>query len=382
MKYRRFGTLEWDVSMLGLGVRGLPDPADSPSGGAEAAAADWVRVARHAIDQGVNYLDLDFSHDAARRQWVAGMVGRALGSGYRDKLKIAVTVPVVLGQAGGFRRLLEEQLEWLGIDHADFCVIGPLDRQNWPRLRDGRLLEDADRTVAEGRTRHLGFAFRDQLFVLKQIVDEYRGWSLARFEFNYLHHYDPGIAGLDFAAERGLAVVVTQPTKGGRLVAALPIEDVDRVWAGSHRAWSPAEWALRYVWDHPAVSTAVCDVVGANAIRECLAVSSDAGVGGLTVRDRLAINRARDALGRLRSIDCASCRPCMPCSQGIDIPRIFEIYNDAVTFGDTQAAARAYRDEGHRADRCNGCGQCESRCCQSPPLPISRWLSTAHDLLG
>jgi predicted aldo/keto reductase-like oxidoreductase len=135
------------------------------------------------------------------------------------------------------------------------------------------------------------------------------------------------------------------------------------------------------VWNHEAVSTVVCDVGDLGELRECLAVAAEAEAGSLTVRDQLTTSRVRDAYQRRRPIDCASCRPCLPCPQGIDIPRVFELYNDAVMYGDRNIAARMYTEEQHHADRCNDCGLCERRCCQSPPLNIRGWLVTAHELL-
>jgi uncharacterized protein len=388
VRYRRFGRLDWDVSIVGLAAEGLPDPVDGREGATDAAAAEWVRTARYAIDLGENYLDLGHPYDAAHHKWVAKTVGQALGSGYQDKTRIAVTVPVAsegrsrwAGPAG-FRRCLDEQLEWLGVDSVDFCLLGTLDRWSWARVREERLLDQAERAVAEGRARHLGFAFRDRFQVLKQILTEYEGWALARFEFSYMDEHEPGPTALGYAAEQGLAVVVKQPLKAGRLAKAQPPEAVRRIWAETGRAWSPAEWALRYVWDHDTVSTVVCDVAGTADLRAYLAISDDAEAGALTVRDRLTINRARDAYRQSRPIDCAACGPCMPCPQDIDVPRVFEIYNDAFMYGDVETASRVYREEGHHAERCTGCGLCESRCCQSPPLPISDWLSAADGLFG
>jgi predicted aldo/keto reductase-like oxidoreductase len=126
----------------------------------------------------------------------------------------------------------------------------------------------------------------------------------------------------------------------------------------------------------------VCGVCNMDQLGEDLALADEAEAGALTVRDELAINLVRDAHNELRTIDCASCRPCMPCPQGIDVPRIFEIYNDAIMYGDVKTASSVYRDEGHRAEECTECGLCESKCCRCEPLPIIAWLKTAHDLLG
>ncbi len=392
MRYRRFGTLDWEASVLGLSLGGLPlqearpggaGGADGAGGAAGSTEADLVRLIRHAIDHGVNYLDLGYPYDLARQRRVAEVAGRALQGGYRGRVKIAVTVPVASADpARAFDHHLDAQLEWLGIDRADFCVLGRIDRATWPAVAELGLLQKAEAAMADGRVGGLGFAFHDQFQTLKQVMRAYDRWTFAQFQYSYMDvDHDPGSAGLAYAAEQGLAVVVTEPLKLGRLTREPPGSAAD-AWASAPQRRSLADWGLRFVWNHPAVSTAVCGVENMKQLVEDLALADGAEAGALSVRDELAINRVREAYDALRSIDCASCRPCLPCPEGIDIPRIFEICNDAIIYDDVKAASAIYQAEGHRADMCTGCGACEKRCSRREPLPITALLVTAANLLG
>ncbi|HEY1406454.1 MAG TPA: aldo/keto reductase, partial [Spirochaetota bacterium] len=49
MKYRKFGNLDWDVSVLGFGAMRLPVTENKCINEPEA-----IRMIRHAIDKGVN----------------------------------------------------------------------------------------------------------------------------------------------------------------------------------------------------------------------------------------------------------------------------------------------------------------------------------------
>jgi predicted aldo/keto reductase-like oxidoreductase len=380
VRYRRFGSLDWGVSVLGLGVAGLPVRDREPAGTAE---LEGVRMIRHAIDHGVNYLDLGCPHDMARRESVAKMVGRALQDGYREKVRISLSVPVSMAEStSDFDHYLDTQMKWLQTGSIDFCVLSMIDRESWPRIQEAGYLKTAERAISDGRVGGLGFAFHDHFRILRQVLEEYDGWVFAQFQYSYMDAaHDPGALGLAYAADQGIAVVVTEPLKGGRL-AKDPPESVRKLWEAAPQEWPLAEWSLRYAWNHPAVSTVVCGVSNMDQLGEDLALADEAEAGALTVRDELAINLVRDAHNELRTIDCASCRPCMPCPQGIDVPRIFEIYNDAIMYGDVKTASSVYRDEGHRAEECTECGLCESKCCRCEPLPIIAWLKTAHDLLG
>jgi predicted aldo/keto reductase-like oxidoreductase len=92
------------------------------------------------------------------------------------------------------------------------------------------------------------------------------------------------------------------------------------------------------------------------------------------------ISRVRDAYRRLKPIPCTTCYGCMPCPRGIDIPRIFEIYNDAVMYDDIGTAVSVYNNEKHRIDNCNGCGACADACGKKIAVPDR--LKNIKDILN
>lgn len=71
----------------------------------------------------------------------------------------------------------------------------------------------------------------------------------------------------------------------------------------------------------------------------------------------------------MEEIGCISCQACVPCTQGINVPRIFEIYNDGVMYNDWETAQTAYTEEGHLILRCTQCGTCTVSCEQEIPIP-------------
>jgi predicted aldo/keto reductase-like oxidoreductase len=83
---------------------------------------------------------------------------------------------------------------------------------------------------------------------------------------------------------------------------------------------------------------------------------------------------------KLRPIPCTACRGCMPCPQDIDVPRIFELYNDAIMYGDIGAERSIYSLEQHGIASCTECGACVNACGRK--IAILDWLKTAHQLLA
>jgi predicted aldo/keto reductase-like oxidoreductase len=158
-----------------------------------------------------------------------------------------------------------------------------------------------------------------------------------------------------------LAVVVTEPLKWGRL-SKEPPEYVAKVWSSTSQKWTLTDWGLRWVWNHPEVSVVVCDMSNLKQVTENVGFAAGAEPDSLSVRELLLINQVREAYLKLRPILCTSCRACMPCEMGIDVPRIFELYNDAIIYKDVETARSMYCLEKHHMDSCTQCDACENAC--------------------
>ncbi|OGO32485.1 MAG: hypothetical protein A2Z29_06690 [Chloroflexi bacterium RBG_16_56_11] len=378
MKYRKFGRLDWEVSALGFGTGRLPLTEKSRVGIDETAS---IGMLRYAIDSGVNYINLDCPAHRAQRKRLAGIVGRGLREGYRNRVKIAACLPSsLMDSSPDFDRYLDEVTGWLRVDRLDFFAFGGLDRETWPVLRGLNLFPRAEKAMADGRIEKLGFAFRDDYQTLRAILDGYGNWSFVQFPFSFMDSdHRPGIGGLNLAASRGLAVVVTEPLKGGRLTRNIP-ESIARIWTEATPQRPPAEWGLRWVWDNPEVSTVVSDMSSIAQLAQNLALADEATAETLTVPEQVLISRVREAYRKLRPIPCTGCRSCIPCPRDIDAPRIFELYNDAVMYGDVATARSLYQLEKHNIDNCDECNDCARACGRHIPIPDK--LKIAQGLLG
>ena len=377
MKTRRFGMLDWEVSVLGFGVMRLPLIDEDPE---KIDEAQSIRMVRYAIDQGVNYLDLGDPSRLFRHDRMGSLISRALQDGYRNRIKLAATLPsLFIHSSGDFDRTLNEQLRRLQMDRIDFCLLGGLNRESWPKLQAMDILRLAEGALADGRIDKLGFSFHDDFQVLRKILEDYDHWALGQFQYSYMdvdHH--PGISGLQYAAEKGLAVVIVEPLKGGRLTKKLP-RPIAQLWASAPEKRTPAEWGLCWVWNHPEVSVAVTDMGTMEQVSEDVAFADRARPDSLSVRELVLISDIREAYGELRPIPCTSCRACMPCPRDIDVPRIFELYNDAILYKDGETARSLYCSEQHRADSCTECRACENACAKR--LPVLSWFDIARKLL-
>jgi hypothetical protein len=206
----------------------LPTTGD----GGDVDEAEAIRMLHHAINQGVNYLDTAYPYHGGQSEVV---VGKALKGGYRDRVKLATKLPCWLVQGpDDFDRLLNEQLERLGMEHVDFYLLHGLRRRRWEKMQQFGALSWAERAMADGRIGRLGFSFHDEFPLFREVVDAYDDWALAQIQYNYMDiENQAGTRGLRYAASKGLAVVVMEPLLGGKLVN--PPEPVRAVWDGADR---------------------------------------------------------------------------------------------------------------------------------------------------
>jgi predicted aldo/keto reductase-like oxidoreductase len=377
MQYRTFGKLDWKPSALGFGAMRLPVVDDDPGKIDELEA---TRMVRYAIDHGVNYVDTAYAYHSGTSET---FLGRALQDGYRQRVKLATKLPSWIVKASNdFDRYLNVQLERLQTETIDFYLLHGLDEGDWHNLRDLNVFDWAEKAMADGRFHYLGFSFHDRYEVFQEIVDAYDQWIFCQIQYNYMdEERQAGTRGLKYAADKGLAVVVMEPIRGGQL-ARNPPQPIVELWDTAARKRTPADWALQWVWDHPEVSVVLSGMSTMEQVEQNVASANQSGPGTLTTDELTLIARVRDKYRELCPIPCTQCRYCMPCPSGVNIPRVLEIYNEAIMYNDYDMARNGYNlwfNKEERADSCTQCAQCEELCPQE--IEIVEWLAQIHQLL-
>jgi hypothetical protein len=380
MQYRNFGKLDWKASALGFGCMRLPS-ADGQHGSPNVDEAEATRMLRYAIDHGVNYVDTAYPYHDGNSELI---VGRALKDGYREKVRLATKLPTWMVQGPeDFDRFLNEQLGKLQTDHIDFYLIHSLNKAWWPNIvLKHDLLGEAERALADGRIRHLGFSFHDDFACFEEIVNGSDLWSFCQIQYNYMDtENQAGTRGLKLAADKGLAVVVMEPLMGGRL--ADPPPAIRAMIAADPARRSPAQLALDRVWDQPEVSVVLSGMSTMKQVVDNLRIVDSARVGKITEADLALIARIRENYRSRITIPCTQCGYCMPCPNDVNIPVNFELFNYAHTYDDVGAARFRYKfvlKEGQRAGACIDCDTCEGLCPQH--IPISDWMPKVAALLA
>ncbi|HEY3447244.1 MAG TPA: aldo/keto reductase [Myxococcales bacterium] len=377
MQFRSFPTIPGlPISTLGFGCMRLPLKGRSPADIDEEAA---TRLLHDAIDAGVNYVDTAWVYHAGQSE---PLVARALRGGYREKVQLATKHPVWLVQSeADWERYLDLQLKKLETNRIDFYLLHALDAERWETVRRHRGLQAMEKALRDGRIGHLGFSFHGSQEAFRTIVAGY-DWDFCQIQLNYLDTgYQAGLEGMRLAAERKIGVVVMEPLRGGALAKAPAA--VETIWAESGRSWSPAEWALRWVWNLPEVVTVLSGMNAPEQLRENLAVAEGSRPGTLTAAELELVDRARRIYQGKAKVPCTTCGYCLPCPHDVFISDALSLYNAALMFDSKERPAATYQalfvSDGAGADQCIRCGECEPKCPQGIKIPDL--LADAHAYL-
>ena len=345
--------------------------------------AEAIRMIRYAIDHGVNYLDSAYLYHMGNSERV---VGKALKDGYRERMKLATKIPPrSVETPADFDRILNEQLDKLQTNKINFYLLHGLNAESWPKVQKLGVLPWAEKAIASGRIDHLCFSFHDKFEVFKKIIDSYDNWTACQIQYNFMDiENQAGRKGVEYAASKGLAVVVMEPIRGG-LLARKPPEAVAKLWQSAPRKWTQAEYALQWVWNQPEISVALSGMSTMQQVVENVASAGRSAPGSLNKDDLALLDKIRLAYRALSPIPCTQCGYCQPCPNGVLIPNIFQTYNEAIMYDDIQMGRFRYNGPvgpkpEEKADNCVECGECEEKCPQK--VEVIDWLKKAHEALS
>ena len=340
--------------------------------------AQFCKMIDSFLEQGFMYFDTAYPYHNEKSE---AAVRRCLVERHeRSSFYLADKMPVwLIKNEEDYERIFQTQLERCGVEYFDFYLLHAMNRERAKETEEMGGFDFVRRMKAEGKIRHIGFSFHDELPLFRQIVDT-MDWDFCQIQLNYIDTcHQAGLAGLRYAAEKGMAVSIMEPLRGGFLVH--PPKAVADLLASHGR--TPVQFGLEYLWRKPEVS-AVLSGMGTSA-------QIDENIGYLShpaeplAEDELE-QLAGQAAALLRAgnlIGCTGCRYCAPgCPAGIPIPQYFQCY-DAYLHGNDDATKDRYRalkaSGVGTVQQCLLCHQCEKICPQHIAIP--EWLKKVDRLL-
>ncbi len=359
---RRYKNTDLTLPLLGFGMMRLPRLVP---GKPEIDYAIVEKQIARAMEVGLNYFDTAYFYHNGLSEKCAGDL---LSKYPRESYLLADKMPVrILRREADLERIFNEQLQKCKTGYFDFYLLHSLNKELWDKAKRLHVYEFLRKKQDEGKIRKLGFSFHDTPEVLKTIAEAYP-WDFAQIQLNYL----------DWTAYRsreqyeiltrlGIPVVVMEPLRGGALASLNP--EAAAVLKNANPDASVASWAFRYVGSMPNVICALSGMTLMEHLEDNINTFTD--FKPLTDLERRTIAAALAAYHKTGAIPCTACAYCIPCPTGVDIPRIFSVYNQYKTDGDLARFRQEYNkipgDE--RADICIKCGICRAKCPQKIDIP-------------
>ena len=334
-----------------------------------------------AYRAGVNYYDTAYLYPGSE-----AALGQILErNGIRDQVNIATKLPqYLIGNRAALDRYFDEELSRLRTDHVDYYLMHHLtDVAMWEKLKKVGILEWIREKKESGAIRNIGYSYHGNTENFLKILADY-DWDFCQIQYNYLDEVaQAGKKGLQAAAAKGMAVMIMEPLRGGKLVNMLP-EAARKAMDESGRGWGPAEWGLRWLYDQPEVTVVLSGMNSLEMVEANCRTASDAQAGSLTEADFAVLEKVKRAIWEKERVGCTGCRYCMPCPKGVDIPGIFRCWNTMYTESKSAGRSQFIQTVGLTrepafASQCVRCGKCEQHCPQS--IPIREKLQEADKAL-
>ena len=351
MLYNCYGTTGKPISTIGFGGMRLPDPMHHEKGIA------LLHAARRA---GITYFDTAPYYCDDQSEVI---FGEALRSMPPSPLPLYTSSKCSCPSASDFRRGLEQSLARLGVAQITFfhiwCVMDPAD---WRARVQGGALREALKAKEEGLIGHVCVSTHMTGPEIERMLTDHpeiEGVTLGYCAINFPYRRQ----GVEAAARLRRGVVAMNPLGGGLIPQHPDVFDFIRA-PGDPDVVSAA---LRFLASDPGIT---CALVGFSS--EAHIDQAVRALDGFEARSPEHLENLRNRIERDFNEMCTGCGYCLPCPQGIPIPRFMDIHN-LLQLKCTDEEMR-FRFKSHwdltppQAAECVECGQCESRCTQHLPI--------------
>nr|HML48165.1 aldo/keto reductase [Clostridia bacterium] len=265
--------------------------------------------------------------------------------------------------------IFEEQLEKCGVDYFDFYLLHNLCETAYDFYTDEDLgvVEYLLGQKRAGRIRHLGFSAHGRA----DTVDAFLNWKdcfeFVQIQINYLDWtlQDAG-RKYEVITRHGIPVIAMEPVRGGRLASLNAAADAMLKKARPND--SIASWAFRFLQSLPNMSVVLSGMTTMEQLQDNL--KTFAQPDPMTQAEKELLSRAVATM--VNMVPCTACRYCCEeCPQGLDIPKLISMYNEArfdnpFTLKFTMDAMK----QEELPSACISCGACEKVCPQGIEVPV------------
>ena len=319
------------ISLLGMGCMRFPRKPGSTGRRAPLDQEAVNMMIDYALEHGINYFDTAPAYGDSERA-----TGEALSRHKRGDYLIATKMSNFSNaELQACKDMFANSLRNLRTDYVDYFLLHSLsDVADFnKRFKDNGLLPWLIEQKKKGVIRHLGFSFHGSNKALRELLALPYEWEFVQIQLNYVDWKDMPMEGSDepcdsetlykMLEEKNIPVVIMEPVRGGAL-ANVPAGLKERI-NQRFPQYTPAAAALTFASTPKAV---MCTLSGMSNMQQLMEnIYTFSHFKPMTAEDNEYMLKMADLYNANPHIPCTSCRYCMPCPRGVDIPGVFGVYN-------------------------------------------------------
>lgn len=323
------------------------------------------------MEAGFTYFDTAYIYHGGKSEVAAG---EALVRRYpRASFQLATKLPMwAVQKPEDMERIFRTQLDRTGAGYFDYYLLHALGQENYALSERYGAWQFCRELKEQGLIRRLGFSFHDDAQRLEQILTAHPEAEFVQLQINYADWENARVQSrlcYETALRHGKPIIVMEPLKGGALAAMPP--EIQRMFRQANPGASIASWAMRYAASLDGVMMVLSGMSSLEQMDDNVGYMS--AFEPLTDAERAIVSAVVERLEQVPTIPCTACRYCVDdCPQKIDIPGVFESFNNYTLYDNLDGAKGHYRwvtSDGGKASDCISCGACEGHCPQHIRIP-------------
>lgn len=349
-----------EIAKLGFGLMRLP------MAGEEIDMAQVNKMVDSFMEKGFTYFDTAYVYINGKSEVAAR---EAIVKRYpRESFQLATKMPLwSVHKHEDLKPIFDMQLERTGAGYFDFYLLHSLSRESLDKIEKVDAWSFVEEMKEKGLIKHIGFSFHDEAKYLDKLLTKYPRTEFVQLQINYADWEDNNVQSrqcYEVAMKHNKPVIIMEPVKGGSLAAMSP--EIQSIFKAEKPDMSVASWAVRFAASLDGVITVLSGMSDTEQMNDNLSYMSH--FKPLQDSERKTIERVVGELKKVPVIPCTACKYCVDgCPQKINIPGIFEGYNNYKIYKNLETSKGHYgwmTGNGGKASACIACGACESHCPQ------------------
>jgi len=323
-----------------------------PIGKTNPSFDEAISLIQYAVKKGINFFDVGTFYCHGFCEEVFGKATRDIP---RDRLLISGKNTAHQSNSVPWLGQLANSLNLFHRECFDLYFLHYLDYQQWTSFFiGGKVIDQIHEAFEQGLIKHLAFSSHDSPENIRKLIDTGMFDALL-LQYNLINRRNEGV--LRYAHEKGLGVVTMSALAGKALVDnKLSLLTTGEI---GDESVSTKAMALNYAFSQPFIHSVLVGMESMQALDEAIDVLEGERY---TEPDLEHLSTLVDQERVQLSIPCTGCQYCMPCVQGIDIPRVIDLMNQYCLLNMRSTYSREYALLQNPAECCIACDTCRDKC--------------------